>query len=115
MDSTSKSESRDLFRGALEMMILQSLRRQPMHGYALVQHIKQRSNELLQVEEGSLYPALQRLELNGWIEGEWGVSANNRRARMYKLTVTGRKTLASETARYRQMSTAIARVMGMAR
>ncbi len=66
------------------------------------------------MEEGSLYPALQRLELNGWIEGEWGVSSNKRRARFYKLTADGRKKLVSETARYREMTGAIARVMGMA-
>jgi DNA-binding PadR family transcriptional regulator len=66
------------------------------------------------VEEGSLYPAPQRLELNGWIEGEWGLSSNNRRARFYQLTASGRKKLSSETSRYRQMTGAIARVMGLA-
>ena len=71
MAPAKKSEQRDLFRGALEMMILQSLRRQPMHGYALVQHIKQRSNELLQVEEGSLYPALQRMLRENLVKSEW--------------------------------------------
>src|SRR6202050_4219042 len=104
----------DILPGTLDMLVLKILMSGQLHGYAIAQLIQQLSDDLLRVEEGSLYPALQRLELNGWIEGEWGVSANNRRARMYKLTVTGRKTLASETARYRQMSTAIARVMGMA-
>ena len=101
-------------KGALAMLILRVLRSGPLHGYAIAQLLKQLSEDILQVEEGSLYPALQRLELNGWIEGEWGLSANNRRARFYKLTAAGRKTLASETERYRQMTGAIARVMGMA-
>jgi transcriptional regulator len=85
-----------------------------MHGYAIAQIIQQISDDVLQVEEGSLYPALQRLELNGWIEGEWGLSANNRRARFYKLTPLGRKQLTAETERYKQMTGAIARVMGLA-
>jgi PadR family transcriptional regulator PadR len=72
------------------------------------------SDDLLRVEEGSLYPALQRLELNGWIEGEWGLSANNRRARFYKLTPDGRKHLAAESARYRQVTGAVARIMKFA-
>lgn len=96
------------------MMVLRTLTREPMHGYAIAQWLKQSSEDVLQVEEGSLYPALQRLELNGWIDGEWGLSANNRRARIYTLTAAGRKQLANETARYRQMSGAIARVMGLA-
>jgi PadR family transcriptional regulator, regulatory protein PadR len=105
----------DLLPGTLDMMVLRTLTRGALHGYAIAQRLRQLSEEILQVEEGSLYPALQRLELNGWIEGEWGVSSNNRRARSYKLTADGRKKLASETARYRQMTGAIARVMGMAR
>ena len=104
----------DLFPGTLDMMVLKALTRGAHHGYAISQMLKQLSGDILQVEEGSLYPALQRLELNGWIEGEWGLSSNNRRARFYKLTADGRKTLASETARYRQMTGAIARVMGIA-
>ncbi len=81
--------SRDLFPGALEMMILESLRRQPAHGYALVQHIQQRSNNLLQVEEGSLYPALQRLLKAKLVKAEWGLSSTNRRVRTYQITVRG--------------------------
>jgi len=104
----------DLLPGTLDMMVLKTLTRGAMHGYAIAQLLKQLSEDILQVEEGSLYPALQRLELNGWIEGEWGLSANNRRARIYKLTPAGRKTLAAETARYQQMTGAIARVMGLA-
>ena len=104
----------DLLPGTLDMMVLKTLTRGEMHGYAIAQLLRQLSGDILQVEEGSLYPALQRLELNGWIEGAWGVSANNRRARIYKLTASGRKALNSERSRYRQMTGAIARVMGMA-
>lgn len=104
----------DLLPGTLDMMVLKTLTRGTLHGYAIAQLLKQLSEDVLQVEEGSLYPALQRLELNGWIEGEWGLSGNNRRARFYKLTPEGRRTLASEAARYRRMAGAIARVMGMA-
>jgi PadR family transcriptional regulator PadR len=85
------------------MMILQSVRRQPMHGYALVQHIKQRSNELLQVEEGSLYPALQRLLKEGLLKAEWELSATNRRVRTYKITPAGTKHLEREVSRFEQM------------
>jgi PadR family transcriptional regulator PadR len=85
------------------MMILQSVRRQPMHGYALVQHIKQRSNELLQVEEGSLYPALQRLLKEGLLKAEWELSSTNRRVRTYKITPAGTKHLEREVSRFEQM------------
>jgi PadR family transcriptional regulator PadR len=85
MPPSKNSDQRDLFRGALEMMILQSLRRQPMHGYALVLHIKQRSNELLQVEEGSLYPALQRMLKENLVQAEWETSPTNRKVRTYHL------------------------------
>jgi transcriptional regulator len=104
----------ELLPGTLDMMVLKTLTRGVLHGYAIAQLLRQLSEDILQVEEGSLYPALQRLELQGWIEGEWGVSANNRRARFYKLTSDGRKKLASETSRYREMTGAIARVMGLA-
>jgi PadR family transcriptional regulator len=104
----------ELLPGTLDMMVLKTLTRGVLHGYAITQLLRQLSEDILQVEEGSLYPALQRLELNGWIEGEWGVSTNNRRARFYKLTADGRKKLASETSRYREMTGAIARVMGFA-
>ena len=104
----------ELLPGTLDMMVLKTLTRGVLHGYAITQLLRQLSEDILQVEGGSLYPALQRLELKGWIEGEWGVSANNRRARFYKLTPDGRKKLASETSRYREMTGAIARVMGLA-
>ena len=103
MTPSLKTESRDLFRGALEMMILQSLRRQPMHGYALVQHIKQRSNELLQVEEGSLYPALQRMLKDNLVKAQWETSASNRRVRTYRITAAGIKHLEREVSSFEQM------------
>ena len=107
----TKSTARDLFPGALEMMILQSLRRQPAHGYALVQHIQQRSNNLLQVEEGSLYPALHRMAQDGWIKAEWGTSENNRRARFYSLTPAGRKQLAEKEKSWARLTQAVANVL----
>src|ERR1700727_741767 len=103
MTPRKHSEPRDLFPGALEMMILQSVRRQPMHGYALVQHIKQRSNELLQVEEGSLYPALQRLLKEGLLKAEWQLSATNRRVRTYKITPTRTKHVNRAPSRFEQL------------
>jgi len=105
------SEHRDLFPGALEIMILQSLRLQPMHGYALVKHIRQVSDNLLQVEEGSLYPALQRMLIKDWVTAEWGVTAGNRRARYYKLTSAGRKQLVIEVSQFERVMGAIARVI----
>jgi transcriptional regulator len=104
----------DLLPGTLDMLILKMLTRGHMHGYAIAQLIQQLSDDLLRVEEGSLYPALQRLEVNGWIEGSWGLSAKNRRARFYQLTPEGRQHLNAETSRYRQVIRAVARVMGFA-
>src|SRR5436190_21718515 len=97
------TKSRDLFPGALEMMALRILKREPMHGYALVQRIQQASNDLLQVEEGSLYPALQRLLKDGLVEAEWGVSATNRRVRIYRITRAGIKHLTSEVTSFERM------------
>jgi transcriptional regulator len=102
-DSSKKSDQRDLFRGALEMMVLQSLRRQPMHGYALVQHIKQRSHDLLQVEEGSLYPALQRMLKDNLVKADWEISPSNRRVRTYRITPAGIKHLEREVSSFEQM------------
>jgi PadR family transcriptional regulator PadR len=104
----------DFLHGTLDMLVLNILMRAHLHGYAIAQLIQQLSDDPLRAEEGTLYPALQRLELNGWIEGEWGLSANNRRARFYKLTRDGRKHLAEESARYRQVTGAVARIMGFA-
>jgi len=103
MTPARKSDQRDLFRGALEMMILQSLRRQPMHGYALVQHIKQRSNDLLQVEEGSLYPALQRMLRENLVQAKWETSPSNRKVRTYRITPAGISHLDREVSSFEQM------------
>jgi PadR family transcriptional regulator len=107
----AEPDQRDLFPGALEMMILRSLRRQPSHGYALVQHIKRTSKDLLQIEEGSLYPALQRLLKEGLVKAEWGVSATNRRVRLYKITAAGSKHLEREMSRFDRMLKGIALVL----
>jgi PadR family transcriptional regulator, regulatory protein PadR len=111
MPVLKKTEQRDLFRGALEMMILRSLLREPMHGYALVQYIKQRSNELLQVEEGSLYPALQRMLREGLLKAEWEISASNRRVRTYRITPAGKKHLESEMSSFERMLEGITLVL----
>jgi transcriptional regulator len=112
----SKDRSRDLFPGALEMMILESLRRQPAHGYALVQHIQQRSNNLLQVEEGSLYPALQRLLKGKLVRAEWTVSSStNRRVRVYEITRAGLSHLEREISSFDRMLEGIQMVLGPAR
>jgi PadR family transcriptional regulator PadR len=113
--SQKKYEQRDLFPGALEMMILRSLRRQPMHGYALVQHIKQQSNDLLQVEEGSLYPALQRMLKEEFVSAEWKVSETNRKVRTYKITPSGIKHLEHEVFRFERMLEGISLVLSPAK
>ncbi len=107
--------ARDLFPGALEMMILESLRRQPAHGYALVQHIQQRSNNLLQVEEGSLYPALQRLLKAKLVKAEWEVSATNRRVRTYQITASGLRHLEEQISSFDRMFEGIALVLNAER
>jgi len=109
------TEHRDLFPGALEMMILQSLRLKPMHGYALVKHIKQVSESLLQIEEGSLYPALQRMLREGWLEAKAGVSAKGRPTRIYRLTRAGRKHLEVEILSFEKMFAGITRVLESAK
>ena len=104
-------EQRDLFPGALEMMILRTLGRQPLHGYALVQQIRRASDELLQIEEGSLYPALQRLLKAELVKAEWRTSSTNRRVRLYKLTAAGAKHLKKEMSRFERMLEGITRVL----
>jgi PadR family transcriptional regulator PadR len=112
---TKNKGQRDLFRGTLEMMILRSLMREPMHGYALVQHIKQRSNDFLLVEEGSLYPALQRLLREGLLKAEWENSASNRKVRTYRVTPAGKKYLEREISSFEQMVEAITMVLSPAK
>src|SRR6201987_3005992 len=104
-------EHRALFPGALEVMILQALRLKPMHGYDLVKHIKQVSDDLLQVEEGSLYPALQRMLREGWLESEAGMSAKGRPTRIYRLTDAGLQHLERESASMQRMFSRITRVL----
>jgi transcriptional regulator len=101
----------ELVQGTLDMLILKTLSRGPMHGFGIARSIQQISDEVLRVEEGSLYPALHRLELDGMIDAEWGQSDNNRRAKYYRLSALGRKQLLKETNRWKQLSQAIARVM----
>jgi transcriptional regulator len=102
---------RTLLPGTLEMLILQTLRRGPLHGYAIAQHIQQTSDDILQIEEGSLYPALQRLLRECWVVADWGVSARNRKVRTYKLTAAGRKQLDREIAGFDRLLSGISRVM----
>jgi PadR family transcriptional regulator PadR len=108
-----KPQKNDSLPGSLDMLILKSLENRRLHGYAIVQFIQQSSANEILVEEGSLYPALQRLELNGWIDGEWGITPNNRRGRIYKITARGRNQLREELKRYKQLTIAIERVMEM--
>jgi PadR family transcriptional regulator, regulatory protein PadR len=112
--SSPETGQRDLFPGALEIMILRSVLRRPMHGYALVQHIQQRSNELLQVEEGSLYPALQRLLRNGLLKADWEISPSHRRVRTYRITPAGKKHLEREVSRFERMLHGVMRVLSPA-
>ena len=100
-------ETADVLQGTLDLLILKSLSLQPMHGWGVAQRIQQISRDVLQVNQGSLYPALHRLEDRGWITSEWGVSENNRRAKFYSVTKEGRQQLASETALWRRFAGAV--------
>ena len=101
----------DLLQGTLDLLILKTLRSAPMHGWGISQRIQQISEDVLQVNQGSLYPALHRLEQQGLIAAEWGNSENNRRAKFYRLTKSGRKQLAEETASWERITAAVARVL----
>jgi PadR family transcriptional regulator PadR len=103
--------STDLLQGTLDVLILKTLALEPMHGWGIALRIQQVSKEVLQVGQGSLYPALHRLEYKGWIKSEWGTSENNRRAKFYLLTAAGRKQLKAELETWDRLSTAIARVL----
>lgn len=105
------SERGDLLRGALEMLILRTLEAEPLHGYAVTENIRTTSGEVLEIEEGSMYPALYRMQKRGWIEAEWGRSDNNRRAKFYRLTDEGRRQLEQAGARWARFSEAVGRVM----
>lgn len=101
----------DLLPGTLDLLILKTLLRGPAHGYGIAQHVRQVSDDVLQVGESSLYPALQRLLLNGWVKAEWGASENNRRARYYTLTAAGRRQLETERKAFDRMVLAIQKVL----
>jgi PadR family transcriptional regulator PadR len=101
----------DLLQGTLDMLILKTLALEPMHGWGISQRIQQISRDVLQINQGSLYPALHRLEQQGWIRSEWGVSENNRRARYYRLTPAGRRQLAEETANWERLAAAVTRIL----
>jgi PadR family transcriptional regulator, regulatory protein PadR len=104
--------STDLLQGTLDLLILRTLALEPMHGWGIALRIQQLSREVLQVGQGSLYPALHRLEYKGWIRADWGTSDNNRRARYYALTRTGKKQLDAELATWDRLSTAVGLVLG---
>lgn len=101
------SRPTDLVQGTLDLLILRTISLEPMHGWAIAQRIRLVSNDVLQVQQGSLYPALHRLEQNGWIEAEWRDSENNRKAKFYSLTAAGKKRLAEEVAQWERLSGAI--------
>jgi len=101
----------DLLQGTLDMLILKALSLGPLHGYGIIQRIRRMSDEMLTVEQGALYPALYRIEQKGWIQSEWGVSENNRRARFYKITRRGRKQLATEESQWQHLSTAVTKIL----
>ncbi|HEY9422325.1 MAG TPA: PadR family transcriptional regulator [Thermoanaerobaculia bacterium] len=101
----------DLLQGTLDVLILKTLSWGPLHGYAVVRWIAQRTEEALKIEEGALYPALHRMEQRGWIEAEWGVSENNRRAKFYRLTEEGRRQLDTEAESWQRYADAVGRVL----
>ncbi len=101
------SDQTDVLQGTLDLLIMRTIVLEPMHGWAIAQRIQQISNDLLRVQQGSLYPALHRLEHQGWITAEWGTSENNRRARFYSLTKAGRKQLAVELSKWERLSAGV--------
>ncbi|HUU14518.1 MAG TPA: PadR family transcriptional regulator [Terriglobia bacterium] len=105
------SKPTDLVQGTLDLLILKTIALEPMHGWGIAQRIRQVSNEVLQVNQGALYPALHRLEQSGWIRAKWGESDNNRRAKFYSLTAAGRKYLEQEEANWQRLSAAIGMVL----
>src|SRR5215469_6298365 len=111
MDIPDMAAKPDLMPGTLDLLILKTLTRSPLHGYGIALSIKRQSDDVLTVEEGSLYPALQRLLLKGWVKAEWKMTETNRRARYYTLTAAGRKQLGIELSEYEQLIAAIGRVL----
>src|SRR3974377_1917885 len=115
MPGANKSQKNEMLQGTLDMLILRTLITGPAHGHTIARVIQYASDEVLQVEQGSLYPALHRLEDRGWVSSYWGTSENNRKAKFYELTAAGRKQLVAETSRWRQLVSAIGRVLGEAK
>jgi transcriptional regulator len=113
MTKNELRKKQEMMPGTLELLILKTLERhgEPLHGYGIAQNIKRVSDDVLQVEEGSLYPALQRLTIKGWVKAQWGISDNNRRARLYRLTPAGRKHLVQEVAAFERLLEAMLRVV----
>lgn len=113
MEKDKSSKKAEMVPGTLDMLIMKTLdrNREPMHGYGIAQYLRRTTGDVLQVEEGSLYPALQRLAINGWVNAEWGQSEKNHRARFYKLTPAGRKRLKQEVADFERVLEAILRVV----
>ena len=109
-----KNTQADLVQGTLDMLVLRALKDEALHGFAIARHIQEASADHLKVEEGSLYPALHRMERRGWIEAEWGLSESNRRAKYYRITGSGRKQLKAEVARWNRMVDAISDVLNYA-
>jgi PadR family transcriptional regulator PadR len=104
----------DILQGTLALLVLKTLQEGPMHGWGVTLHIQQISDQVLRVEEGSLYPALHRMEQEGWVVAEWGISENNRRARYYRLTAAGRKQLVKEEQKWTKLTNAVAQVLNFA-
>lgn len=104
-------EKAELLKGTLDMLILQTLTREPAHGYGIARWIEERTNDALEIEEGSLYPALYRMERKGWIESEWGTSENNRRAKYYRLTAEGEKQLEEHISGWERLVVAVGHVL----
>jgi transcriptional regulator len=105
------TERIDLPQGTLDLLILRTLSLEPQHGWAISERVQQVSSDVLRIQQGSLYPALHRLERRGWIKAKWGISENNRRAKYYELTRTGRKQLEAETESWRKLAAAVAQVL----
>jgi transcriptional regulator len=111
---TADKEQVDLLQGTLDLLILRTLLLGPRHGHSIAHLIEQTSGDVLKIDHGSLYPALQRLERRGWVTAKWGTSANNRRAKYYRLTAAGRKQLEAETTKWERLAAAIGRVLSPA-
>jgi transcriptional regulator len=112
--SPKQSEPQEMLQGTLDMLILRTLVMGPAHGHTIARIIEQTTDDVLQVEQGSLYPALHRLADKGWVSAYWGASENNRKAKYYKLTAAGKKQLAAQTSRWQQMVGAIGRILNLA-